>query len=932
MLFNADQSFLKSLLCAPDAQSACRTVASKIGESLGAQRVVISLNHPVAFMTEWAVEDVVYDDASLVKILKAHFAHFCDSGSMEAITFDSRLSSVLLRERYASLHMQSFVCLPLYNGNVLFGLCLVVLSSETAVAEILPWLQEQVELCAASLAGWEHKSPVVDSRYQRFIEHADAIVLRVDPEQNITFISKRSIDFFGVAPEDFVTRQSVSWIDLAHPEDRTRIRRMVAAISAQPRTFDEEFRIVNHVTGRVRWLLLRFVPVFSHDQKLVAWEGFGFDATDRKDAQGALEQQNRRIRALFTVSAAISGFIDPANISSRGLIALCEATGADAALCYLYLNKDEKKLSLVSHHGFSGNFATRVAAAASLPNLSQYVAESGHPVVVPDMRTDPRASTMLADDEGMRSTVLVPIQVEDDILGAVSLFSRSVAKFDGSDVMLVNAAASQIGLAARQAQLFTAYRNQTKSLAALYRMSRELTRNLSLEEIFQNAFSIMRDELGLTRLWLGMLNETGSRLIGQAAYGPGWKRRLIEMNVELSGDDNPIARVVAARTALFIKNPAEALQGYGFRKFFSTLEIHSIVFVPIMADMQVIGVLAVQPSQDEEALDSERMTLLSSLADEIASVVLTKRLEERVNEGDKMRAAGLLAAGIAHNFNNLLQAILGQASLADIQKNDPGAVGRASKIIIEAASKGSALVKQLLSFAHLEYPSPETVDVNAMLQRTSAQFSRLLRPGQELRLNLKDGVPKGRIDPQQLSRIISSIIQNSSESMDDDGEVEIFTDSISISHSNPHFEVPYGTYVRIGIRDNGIGMDAETKRRCFEPFFTTKDRDPTSGLNMSGAGLGLASAYALARRNGGRLVVDSRPGYGSLFTIYIAVEQSEKAVTDDALSMMQAAATGEVSVQQLQVERIKNISTKEKVERVMPEAAERKKKSKASDE
>lgn len=202
-----------------------------------------------------------------------------------------------------------------------------------------------------------------------------------------------------------------------------------------------------------------------------------------------------------------------------------------------------------------------------------------------------------------------------------------------------------------------------------------------------------------------MLNETGSRLIGQAAYGPGWKRRLIEMNVELSGEDNPIARVVAARTPLFIKNPAEALQGYGFRKFFSTLEIHSIVFVPIMADMQVIGVLAVQPSQDEEALDSERMTLLSSLADEIASVVLTKRLEERVNEGDKMRAAGLLAAGIAHNFNNLLQAILGQASLADIQKNDPGAVGRAAKIIIEAAGKGSSLVKQLLSFAHLEYPS-----------------------------------------------------------------------------------------------------------------------------------------------------------------------------------------------------------------------------------
>lgn len=193
--------------------------------------------------------------------------------------------------------------------------------AETNIADAQPWLNEQTELCAAALAGCEQKSQPVDSRYQRFIEHADAIVLRVDPEQNITFISKRSIDFFGVSPEDFVARQQVSWIDLAHPEDRVRIRRMVVAMSAQPRTFDEEFRIVNHVTGRVRWLLLRFVPVFDAQQQLVAWEGFGFDVTDRKEAQGALEQQNRRIRALFTVSAAISGFIDPANISSRGLVA-----------------------------------------------------------------------------------------------------------------------------------------------------------------------------------------------------------------------------------------------------------------------------------------------------------------------------------------------------------------------------------------------------------------------------------------------------------------------------------------------------------------------------------------------------------------------------------------------------------------------------------
>ncbi len=717
-----------------------------------------------------------------------------------------------------------------------------------------------------------------DSRYQRLVEHADAIIFNTDPEHNITFISRRSLDFFGVSPEDFVARESICWIDLVHPEDRERVRTIARESQNTTISFDEEFRVVNHISGRIRWLLTKLVPVLNEKGILIGWDGFGIDITARREAQLALEQQSKKIRALYTVSAAISGYIDPANVSSRGLAALCDATGGEAALCYLFQDKDSRDLELVSHYGFSASFVDKVEAISTLPNLSQHVATSGHPVVVPDVRSDARASALLAEDEGIRSAVLVPVQVEDDIMGTIGLFSRELKKFDGGDVMLITAAASQIGLAARQAQLFSAYRRQTKNLSALYRMSRELSRNLTLEDIFQHAFSIIRDELGLKRLWLGLLNETGSRIVGQAAYGPGWKRRLVEMNVELTGEDNPIAKVIETKQPMTIDDSRYSLKEFGLKRIFSRLAIQSIVLVPIVSAGQVIGVLAVQPHSDQFRMDEERLTLLSSLANEIASVVLTKRLEERVSEGEKMRTAGLLAAGIAHNFNNLLQAILGQASLIDMQKEDPSAVAKASKTIVDAANKGSSLVKQLLSFAHLEHPSEESIDVNSLIERSAEALRKLLRENQELRLHLDQTIPSAYVDPKQLIRILTNIITNATEAMVTGGTIELFTDTITVNKKRPHFEVPFGDYVRVGIRDNGVGMDAETKRRCFEPFFTTKDRDPGSGVGMTGAGLGLAAAFALARRNGGRLVVDSRPGYGSLFTVYVRVDSKEKHV------------------------------------------------------
>ncbi|MBL7662275.1 GAF domain-containing protein [bacterium] len=711
-----------------------------------------------------------------------------------------------------------------------------------------------------------------ESRYRRLVEHSDAIIFHSDPEQKLTFVSRRALDFFGMNPEDIRGVSRVHWFDFVHPDDQDRVKTLATEMRDARSSFDQEFRVINRVSGNVRWLFVRLVPVYEN-QKLTGWDGFGIDITSRREAQESLVVQNRKIRALYTVSSAIRGFLDPHNIAERGLVALCDATRADAGLCFLFAPNVKTKKNFFAAHGFQENLQTNSRVLKNLETAARQVATHGQALAIPDIRLDPRIDIILSEEESLHSALFVPITVEDETLGTICIFSKKATAFDGGDVMLVSSAASQIGLAARQANLFTVYRRQTKNLAALYRMSHELSRNLSTDDIFLNAFTIIRDELGLKRLWLGLVNETGSRIVGQSAYGPGLRRRLVEVNIEITGANNAIATAVKTREPVIIDKPEEARLQFGDRKIFSRLAISSVVVMPLLAGGQVLGVLAVQPSVDDRGFGDDDITLLKSLANEIAAVLLAKRFELRMAEGERMRTAGLLAAGIAHNFNNLLQAILGQASLLELQAKVPEKVVRASELITEAATRGAQLVKQLMSFAQLERPERETADLNYILQGIVESLPEQVRAKRTVKIRPGKELPNIYVDPGQLKQVIASIITNAYEATAEGGVIEISSEKVRLDQDSGERNLPYGQYVRISIRDNGAGMDEDTKRRCFEPFFTTKNLDPGTGLSLSGNGMGLAAAYTLMKRNGGSLTVESRIGIGTEFILHLPVSE-----------------------------------------------------------
>jgi signal transduction histidine kinase len=607
-----------------------------------------------------------------------------------------------------------------------------------------------------------------------------------------------------------------------------------------------------------------------------------------------INNQSRAIDVLYGVTNAVMKGTEPEALAEEGIEALCRASGADAGICYLYKAKEsdsgmdaqaksEFELKIIASYGLPESTAS-LYMKNPCPPLFALVAQSHDPVIVPKVSHSVTNWWMLPDSDS-GACMALPIRVSNgENLGVLVLLHKEERTIDPSQVTLAIAASSHIGIAARQSVLVIESQKHARSITALYRLSHELSSFLTMDEVFQRAFEIMNEELSIERFWLGLLNETGSRLVGQAAYGTGWKKKLIEINVDISGGGNPLYHVIRSKKPAILDTHDQGIPGIGLRRFMLRNEIDAVGLVPVIAGGQVLGVIAFEAVRGGKKLSVEDLSLLSSFGAEIGNVLLAKRLEERVAAGETMRAAGLLAAGIAHNFNNVLQGILGQASLLELYTDKPEQIQKSARVISEAASKGAALVRQLLSFSHLEEPVPELIDTPSLIIQNKKKFQRLLHGKQYIRYEITDAIVRAYADPRQIVRILQVLLTNASESMEADGCVEILIDEIVVDTETPHYEVPYGKYVRIGVRDNGKGMDLETRKRCFEPFFTTKNVDPSSGLSLKGEGMGLAAAYALARKNGGRLVVDSRPGYGSLFTLYLPVDP-EHQIASDPLEM-----------------------------------------------
>ena len=241
-----------------------------------------------------------------------------------------------------------------------------------------------------------------------------------------------------------------------------------------------------------------------------------------------------------------------------------------------------------------------------------------------------------------------------------------------------------------------------------------------------------------------------------------------------------------------------------------------------------------------------------------------KVLEEQLRQAAKMEAIGRLAGGIAHNFNNLLTAMIGYSSI--LMQQLPARSQYQEKLvqISRAAQRAATLTQQLLAFGRKQVLDMKSLDLNMVISDFETMLRRLIGENIEVKTFLKPSLGTVEADPGQIDQILMNLAVNARDAMPEGGALTIETDDIYLDgdYCRSHPEVTPGNYLLFAVTDTGRGMDTETLGRIFDPFFTTKEK----GV---GTGLGLATVYGIVKQHRGHVSVYSEVGRGTTFKVYL---------------------------------------------------------------
>jgi len=248
-------------------------------------------------------------------------------------------------------------------------------------------------------------------------------------------------------------------------------------------------------------------------------------------------------------------------------------------------------------------------------------------------------------------------------------------------------------------------------------------------------------------------------------------------------------------------------------------------------------------------------------------------LERQLRQAQKMEAIGQLAAGVAHDFNNILTIIQGHAGLIKGQLESGRSPRESADKISKAAERAASLIRQLLMFSRKQVMKFRHLDLNDCVDNCLPMVARLVGEHICLKFVPGDPLPAIHADPTMIEQVIMNLSVNARDAMPNGGEVELTTEVVKVDRKETPIDVEesHGQFVRLNFRDNGCGMDTTILNRIFEPFFTTK------GVGK-GTGLGLATVFGIVHQHSGWIEVSSNPGKGSLFQLYFpaCAESAEK--------------------------------------------------------
>lgn len=271
-----------------------------------------------------------------------------------------------------------------------------------------------------------------------------------------------------------------------------------------------------------------------------------------------------------------------------------------------------------------------------------------------------------------------------------------------------------------------------------------------------------------------------------------------------------------------------------------------------------------RPLMSPDGVARQVLGVATDITDRKQAEEALRASEEQLRQALKMEAIGKLAGGVAHDFNNILAVIMGRCEimLATMRPDDP--LLAPVREVDAAASRASALTRQLLAFSRRQVLEPRPLSMNACVENMKTMLQRLIGENIYFQSQLDPQAGTVLADPGQIEQVIMNLVVNARDAMPNGGTLTISTGNCHTKDLSTHasYDIPVGEYVFIAVTDNGQGMDDSTRGHVFEPFFTTKGTG-------KGTGLGLSTVYGIVKQSNGHILLESALGKGSTFTILL---------------------------------------------------------------
>jgi len=687
----------------------------------------------------------------------------------------------------------------------------------------------------------EEKLRESEERYRTAIEHSNDGVA-IDQGGQLLFVNQKFAEMFDYDKPDEITGKWVSHI--VHPDDLKRVEEIIfkrqkgeivpsryefKGIRKNGEPIDLEVSATKTVYRgeSVSLVYLRDITERKRTEealrkseaiaKRLAQENaikaeIGRIISSSLNIDEVYERFSEEVRQLIPFDRIAINLINPKD----NMITFAHATGVDVA--------GRRAGDIIPLVGSAAGECIRTRSSLLIQPDDVDKVRSQFPLLSPTFQAEPH------------SRMFVPLISKDQVIGSLFLRSTKHNPYTDQDLKLAESIGDQIAGAVANALLFTEHIKAEEALRQSEEKYRTILENIEdgyYEVDLAGNFTFFNDSM--CRIWGYPIEE------------------LMGMNDRQYTDQENAKKLFQSFNKVYrTGEPTKRTDWEIIRKDGTKRYIEASVSLQKDSSGEPIGFRGIIRDITERKHAEKEMT----------------ELQEQLRQSQKMEAIGRLAGGIAHDFNNLLTIIKGysQLSLFDLKENDP--LRENIQEIQSATQRATDLTRQLLAFSRRQILNPKVLDLNYLLKDLDKMLRRIIGEDIELNTLFADDLGRVKIDPGEFEQIILNLAVNAKEAMPSGGKLTIETTNVELDeeYANTHIGVIPGRCVMLSITDTGVGMPKEVLEKVFEPFFTTKEK---------GTGLGLSTVYGIVNQSGGTIWVDTEPGHGTTFKIYLPRVEEE---------------------------------------------------------